>query len=75
MDVVALTALLAAKTDTINGRILLEFQNVVGQISPCNPAILALNDENMPDGARIGQRPTRELLGLVHFRHGMPVDC
>jgi hypothetical protein len=34
-----------------------------------------LNDENMPDGARIGQRPARELLGLVHFRHGKPVDC
>ncbi|MGO8016193.1 hypothetical protein AB9E19_14680 [Rhizobium leguminosarum] len=54
MDVIALTARLAAKTDSINGHILLEFQNVARQISPCNPAILALNDENMPDGARIG---------------------
>ncbi|MGO6724533.1 hypothetical protein ACCS51_26605 [Rhizobium ruizarguesonis] len=75
MDVVALTALLAAKTDTINRRILLEFQNVAGQISPYDPAILALDDEYMPDLARIFQRPARELLGLVHFRHGMPVDC
>jgi hypothetical protein len=33
-----------------------------------------LNDENMPDLARIFQRPARELLGLVHFRHGKPVD-
>ncbi|MGO7211157.1 hypothetical protein ACCS75_08640 [Rhizobium ruizarguesonis] len=74
MDIVALTAHLAAKTDTINGRILLEFQNVVGQISPRNPAIIALDNEYMPDLARIFQRPARELLGLVHFRHGKPVD-
>ncbi|WP_168284280.1 hypothetical protein [Rhizobium laguerreae] len=75
MDKVALAALLAPKADTINGRILLEFQNVAGQISPRNPAKIALDDEYVPDLARVFQRPARELLGLVHFRHGMPVDC